>query len=40
MESMQEVVVMMTSMRGFESYQKAMKNYFDIAAKTNEIGTL
>ncbi len=39
-QSMQEVVVMMTSMRGFESYQKAMKNYFSIEEKTNEIGAL
>ncbi len=38
--SMEETTVMMTSMRAFESYQKAMKNYFTLDAKADEIGSL
>ncbi|MDY0191438.1 MAG: flagellar hook basal-body protein [Desulfuromonas sp.] len=38
--SMQETTIMMTSMRAFESYQKAMKNYFTIESKADEIGSL
>lgn len=39
-KSMEETTVMMTSMRAFESYQKAMKNYFTIDAKADDIGSL
>lgn len=39
-KSMEETTVMMTSMRAFESYQKAMKNYFTLDAKADEIGSL
>jgi len=39
-KSMEETTVMMTSMRAFESYQKAMKNYLSIDAKADEIGSL
>ncbi|MCD6526707.1 MAG: flagellar hook basal-body protein [Desulfuromonas sp.] len=39
-QSMEETITMMTSMRAFESYQKAMKNYFTIDSKAAEIGSL
>lgn len=39
-KSMEETVTMMTSLRAFESYQKAMKNYYTIDAKADEIGSL
>ncbi|OQY25722.1 MAG: flagellar basal-body rod protein FlgF [Desulfobacteraceae bacterium 4572_35.2] len=39
-KSMEETVIMMTSLRAFESYQKAMKNYYTIDAKADEIGSL
>jgi flagellar basal body rod protein FlgG len=39
-KSMEETVIMMTSLRAFESYQKAMKNYYTIDAKANDIGSL
>ena len=39
-KSMEETVIMMTSLRAFESYQKAMKNYYTINAKADDIGSL
>lgn len=39
-KSMEETVIMMTSLRAFESYQKAMKNFYTIDAKADEIGSL
>ncbi len=39
-KTMEETTIMMTSMRAFENYQKTMKNYFDLDAKANEIGSL
>ena len=39
-KTMQETILMMTSLRGFESYQKAMKNYYTIDAKADDIGSL
>jgi len=39
-KSMEETVIMMTSMRAFESYQKAMKNYYTIDGKADDIGSL
>lgn len=39
-KSMEETVILMTSMRAFESYQKAMKNYYTIDGKADEIGSL
>ncbi|OQY18224.1 MAG: hypothetical protein B6I36_07455 [Desulfobacteraceae bacterium 4572_35.1] len=38
--SMEEVTVMMTGMREFESYQKAMKNYYALEQKAAELGSL
>ena len=39
-KTMEETILMMTSLRGFESYQKAMKNYYTIDAKADDIGSL
>ncbi len=38
--AMEETTLMMTSLRAFESYQKAMKNYLDLESKVTEIGSL
>ncbi|PLX91411.1 MAG: hypothetical protein C0620_11420 [Desulfuromonas sp.] len=38
--AMEETTLMMTSLRAFESYQKAMKNYLDLESKINDIGIL
>ncbi|MFA5701690.1 MAG: flagellar basal-body rod protein FlgF [Desulfuromonas sp.] len=37
---MQETALMISNMRSFESYNKVMKNYYDLNAKRGEIGTL
>ncbi|MEA3466151.1 MAG: flagellar hook basal-body protein [Thermodesulfobacteriota bacterium] len=39
-KTMEETILMMTSLRGFESYQKAMKNYYSIDARADDIGSL
>jgi flagellar basal body rod protein FlgG len=39
-KSMEETTIMMNSLRGFESYQKVMKNYYELDAQANEIGSL
>ncbi len=37
---MQETALMISNMRSFESYNKVMKNYYDLNSKSNELGTL
>jgi len=37
---MEEATLMMTNMRVYESYNKALKNYYDLNAKRSEIATL
>ncbi|MDY0212110.1 MAG: flagellar hook basal-body protein [Desulfuromonadaceae bacterium] len=37
---MQEAALMINNMRSFESYNKVMKNYYDLNSKSNEIATL
>lgn len=37
---MEEAALMMTNMRVYESYNKALKNYYDLNAKRSEIATL
>ncbi|MDD2558046.1 MAG: flagellar basal-body rod protein FlgF [Desulfuromonadaceae bacterium] len=37
---MEEAALMINNMRSFESYNKVMKNYYDLNAKSNEIATL
>lgn len=37
---MEEAALMMTNMRIYESYNKALKNYYDLNAKRSEIATL
>lgn len=39
-KSMEETTIMMTNLRAFESYQKAMKNYFTAFSKADDIGSL
>lgn len=39
-KAMQETASMMTSLRGFESYQKAIKTYSTINSKMDDIGSL
>jgi len=39
-KAIEETTLMMTSLRAFENYQKAMKNYFTLESKVNEIGSL
>ena len=38
--TMEEAALMMTNMRVYESYNKALKNYYDLNAKRSEIATL
>ena len=37
---MEEAALMMSNMRSFESYNKALKNYYELNGKVNDIGTL
>lgn len=37
---MEEAALMISNMRVYESYHKALKNYYDLNAKRNEIATL
>nr|WP_320050103.1 flagellar hook basal-body protein [uncultured Desulfuromonas sp.] len=39
-KSIEETTLMMTSLRAFENYQKAMKNYFTLESKMDDIGSL